>query len=261
MRVLFFGDIVGKVGRQIVIKKINDLVDKYRIDFVVANGENASHGKGLTENNYNELVNCGINAITLGNHYGNKDDINRYIDSADSLIRPANLIKKFGGVGTRVFDVNGVRIRITNILGTALMVEEVGNPYATLKEIVDSSKDEVHIVDFHAEATSEKECLAYAFDGKVSAILGTHTHVQTRDGHILKGGTAYISDIGMCGAYNGVIGFEKESVMKKTLFGQQSRFELLDKDDGLLSAVIIDISDETYKATEIFPIYQILKMG
>lgn len=260
MRVLFFGDIVGKVGRQIVIKKIDDLVDKYRIDFVIANGENASHGKGLTENNYNELVDCGVDVITLGNHYGNKDDINRYIDSAEALIRPANLIKRFGGVGTRVFNVNGVRIRITNILGTALMTEEVGNPYASLKEIVDASKGEIHIVDFHAEATSEKECLAYAFDGKISAVLGTHTHVQTRDAHVLKDGTAYISDIGMCGAYNGVIGFEKESVMKKTLFGEQSRFALLDKDDALLSAVVIDIDDETCKTREIFPIYQVYKM-
>ncbi len=261
MRILFFGDIVGKVGRQIVVAKIDEIINKYRIDFVIANGENASHGKGLTENNFNELVNCGINAITLGNHYYNKDDINRYIDDAEELIRPANIIKRFGGVGTRVFDVDGVLIRVSNLLGTALMNEEVSNPYMCLKDIIDQShENEIHIVDFHAEATSEKQCLGYAFDGLVSAIVGTHTHVQTRDAHILEGGTAYMSDIGMCGAYNGVLGFERNSVIKKTLFGEQSHFELLDKDDAIISAVVIDVDNETRKAKEIFPIYQIYKL-
>ena len=163
---------------------------------------------------------------------------------------------RVGGVGTQVFDVNGTLIRVTNILGSAFMKEEVSSPYYSLKQLVDSLEDEdsIHIVDFHAEATGEKMCFGYAFDGLVSAVFGTHTHVQTNDAKILEKGTAFISDIGMCGAANGVLGFDKSTVMAKTLFGENIRFDLDAKDKEMVNAVVVDIDEETKKAKEIITV-------
>lgn len=254
MRILFFGDVVGKVGRAALKNYLPKLVDKYQIDFVIANGENATHGKGLIEKHYYELLDAGVDAITLGNHYYSKNLIAKYIDDADALIRPLNITSSLGGVGSRLFEVNGVNIRITNILGTAFMKEEVIQPYLSLKELLDSieGEDSIHIVDYHAEATGEKMCFAYTFDGLVSAIVGTHTHIQTNDARILENGTGYITDVGMCGAYNGVLGFERTSVINKTIFGNEARFELKENDTNLINAVVIDVDDITKKCKEMF---------
>ena len=254
MKILFLGDIVGKVGRRTVINNLERLVNKYQVDFVIANGENATHGKGLIEKHYYELLDAGVDCITLGNHYLSKDQLLNYIEDADALVRPLNISKRIGGEGSRLFTVNGVNIRVTNVLGTAFMKEEVSSPYYSLKSLIDSleSEDSIHIVDYHAEATGEKMCFGYAFDGLVSAVLGTHTHVQTNDAKILPNGTAFISDVGMCGAANGVLGFEKNSVMRVTMFGEKDRFGFDEQDQGLLNAVVIDIDETTHKAREIF---------
>ena len=256
MKVLFLGDIVGKVGRRTVKNNLEKLVKKYQVDFVIANGENTTHGKGLIEKHYYELLDMGIDCITLGNHYLSKDSLLTYIDDADALVRPLNLSQRIGGEGSRLFEVNGINIRVTNILGTAFMKEEVSSPYYSLKSLIDSleSEDSIHIVDYHAEATGEKMCFGYAFDGLVSAVLGTHTHVQTNDAKIHKNGTAFISDVGMCGAANGVLGFEKESVMRVTMFGEKGRFGFDDEDQGLLNGVVIDFDDVTHKAREIIAV-------
>ena len=256
MKILFLGDIVGKVGRRTVKNNLEKLVKKYQVDFVIANGENVTHGKGLIEKHYYELLDAGVDCITLGNHYLSKDKLLDYIDDADALIRPLNISKRIGGEGSRLFEVNGVNIRVTNVLGTAFMKEEVSSPYYSLKSLIDSfeSEDSIHIVDYHAEATGEKMCFGYAFDGLVSAVLGTHTHVQTNDAKILKNGTAFISDVGMCGAANGVLGFEKDSVMKVTMFGEKGRFDFNEQDQGLLNAVVLDIDEVTKKTREIIAV-------
>ena len=256
MKILFLGDIVGKVGRRMVVNNLEKLVKKYQVDFVIANGENVTHGKGIIEKHYFELLNAGVDCITLGNHYLSKDSLLDYIEDADALVRPLNLSKRIGGEGTRLFEVNGIKIRVTNILGTAFMKEEVSSPYYTLKSLIDSldNEDSIHIVDYHGEATGEKMCFGYAFDGIVSAVLGTHTHVQTNDAKILEHGTAYISDAGMCGAANGVLGFEKESVMSVTMFGVKGRFVIDENDIGLLNGVVIDFDNITHKAREIVQI-------
>ena len=253
MKILFLGDIVGKVGRRTVANNLGKLVKKYQVDFVIANGENVTHGKGLIEKHYYELLDAGVDCITLGNHYLSKDQLLNYIEDADALVRPINISKRIGGEGSRLFEVNGVKIRVTNVLGTAFMKEEVSSPYYSLKSLIDSieSEDSIHIVDYHAEATGEKMCFGYAFDGLVSAVLGTHTHVQTNDSKILPNGTAFISDVGMCGAANGVLGFEKNSVMRVTMFGEKDRFGFDEQDQGLLNAVVIDIDEVTHKAREI----------
>jgi len=256
MKILFFGDIVGQIGRNAVKHNIEKLVKKYQIDFVIANGENATHGKGLIEKHYNELMDAGVDCITLGNHYLSKNRIVDYIDDATSLVRPYNISKRIGGEGSVCFEVNGITIRVTNILGTAFMQEEVNSPYYSLKSLIDNNEgeDSIHIVDYHAEATAEKISLAYLFDGIVSAVVGTHTHVQTNDAKILEGGTGYITDIGMCGAANGVLGFDKETVIQKTIFGQDIRFDFDKNDQEMVNAVVIDIDDMTHKCREIFPV-------
>ena len=256
MKILFIGDIVGKIGRRVIKDHLQTFVDKYHIDFVIANGENVTHGKGLLRHHYLELVDDGIDAITLGNHYDSKNDLRKYIDSTDRLIRPLNLLHPYPGEGSIVYELNGVTIRVTNVLGSVFMNEEVNNPYYSLIELINNEeKADIHIVDFHAEATGEKLCLAYALDGKVSAVLGTHTHVQTKDYKILEGGTAYISDVGMTGFADGALGFSKETVVNKIIYGEQSRFDLPSEGRGLLSAVVLDIDEFSGKCKEIFPIY------
>lgn len=247
MRILFLGDIVGRIGRNAVKHNLEKLVTKYQVDFVIANGENATHGKGLIEKHYNELIDAGVDVITLGNHYMSKNNIVSYIDEATCLIRPLNVTARVGGVGSAVFDVNGVGVRVTNILGTAFMREEVSMPYQALQELLEENdgEDVIHIVDFHAEATGEKMCFGYVFDGQVSAILGTHTHVQTNDARILPNGTAYMSDVGMCGAANGVLGFSKETVIAKTIFGSDQRFEINNDDQEMINGVVLDIDEQT----------------
>lgn len=257
MKILFIGDIVGKVGRRMVKDHLDEMVKKYHIDFVVANGENVTHGKGLLRHHYQELLDCGVDCVTLGNHYDSKNDIRKYLDSADRLVRPLNLIHEYPGSGSIVFDYDGISIRITNVLGSAMMNEEVNNPYYSLLELMSNEEEEtanIHIVDFHAEATGEKICLAYALDGKVSAVVGTHTHVQTNDARILTEGTAFISDVGMTGAYDSALGFDKDSVVKKIIYGEQSKFTLPDESKGIFSAVVLDVDPITGKAQSIIPI-------
>ena len=256
MKLLFIGDIVGKIGRRMVKEYLQTFVDKYHIDFVIANGENVTHGKGLLRHHYLELIDDGIDTITLGNHYDSKNDLRKYIDSTDRLIRPLNLLHPYPGEGSIVYELNGVTIRVTNVLGSVFMSEEVNNPYYSLIDLINNEeKADIHIVDFHAEATGEKLCLAFALDGKVSAVLGTHTHVQTRDYKILENGTAYISDVGMTGYADGALGFDKNTVVNKIVYGEQSKFDLPSDGRGLFSAVVLNIDELTGKCKEIFPIY------
>lgn len=255
MKILFIGDIVGRVGRDIVKKKLNNFVEKYDIDFVIANGENATHGKGLIRRHYEELIESGIDCITLGNHYDSKNELSRYIDDVDNLVRPANIVREYPGSGSATFLVGNTLIRVINILGSAFIKEEVSSPYFCIKEILENDEIKINIVDFHGESTSEKQSFGFAFDGQVSALLGTHTHVQTRDARVLPKGTAFISDVGMCGEKNSVIGFEKDSVVQKVIFGSENKFELSEKANGLFSAVVLNIDEITGLCKEIFPIY------
>lgn len=235
---------------------LNNFIKKYEIDFVIANGENASHGKGLLQNHYQELLDNGVDVITLGNHYDGKIEIRRYIERVSCLIRPINIVQVYPGEGTAVFDVDGISVRVTNVLGSAFMNEPVNNPYYALLETLDDEEEaNIHIVDFHAEATGEKVCLAHAFDGRVSAVLGTHTHVQTKDARIFPKGTAFISDVGMTGFSEGSLGVDIDSVSNKLLFGGQGKFIVPDEGKGIFSAVVLDIDNYTGKANSITPIY------
>ncbi len=262
MNILFIGDIVGKVGRKALKENLSFVKNKYKIDFVIANGENISNGRGMNENHYNFLIEEGVDCITLGNHYNDREEISNYLDFAEEVVRPLNLMSDFPGEGSKIFDCNGVKIRVTNLLGSAYMKEEVKDPYLSIKPIIESDTSDIHIVDFHAEATGEKKAFAYALKNSVSAVLGTHTHVQTRDAQILNTGVLYISDIGMCGSYNSVLGDEIDSVVERIIFhNENARFKLLEDDDRLFNAVILKFDDYTFKPLGIESLYIIKKKG
>lgn len=253
IKILMVGDVVSKSGRAMLETHLKAIKEKHQIDFIIANGENVTHGKGITKDMLNKLLSYGCDAITLGNHAFRKDT-HQSLFEHPSLIRPYNIHKSAPGVGTRVYEINNIKIRVTNILGQVYIGElKPTNPFDALDEIIALSDEKVHIVDFHAQATGEKMALAYEFDGKVSAILGTHTHVQTADERILEHKTAYISDVGMCGAYNSIIGSRPNEVIYKSRTGLPASFEIA-VGPGQLNAVVVSIDEETGQASEIYRI-------
>ncbi len=258
MRILFFGDVVGKQGIQALSDALPSLVEEFQPDFIIANGENASHGFGITHKDYLALREAGVDVVTLGNHWHNRGSIDDYIEDCPELIRPYNVRDYDLGSGSTTFDVNGIPVTVTNLLGTAFMKEEVSSPVFCMNDIIQASPDGIHIVDYHAESTSEKATFAYFFDGRVTAVLGTHTHVQTADARVLPKGTAFISDVGLNGNYESVIGFEPESVIQRILFGNNHPITTEQENSiPLVNAVFIEADDETYLATSIIPIYRV----
>lgn len=258
MNVLFIGDIVGKVGRKALFKNLSFIRDKYQIDFTICNGENISNGRGMNENHYDFLSDLGIDCITLGNHYKNKDDIYKVLDN-ENIIRPANLVDETKGVGSRLYDCEGVKIRVSNLLGETFMRESVHSPYEVLEEIVMNDESDIHIVDFHAETNGEKKGIAFLFKDQINALIGTHTHVQTVDAEIINGTIAYISDVGMCGAYHSILGCDAESIVKKMILKTGKSYTLPEKDDSVFSAVIITFDDLNFNPVKINPLYIIDK--
>ena len=244
IKILFFGDMVGKPGRYAVRDFLSENREKY--DFVIANVENASHGFGLTEKNYNELISYGVNCMTSGNHIWDKRDIFGFIENADKLIRPFNYPSGTKGVGSRVFDLGDYKIAVINILGKVfinvvdfqwdLVTEEIKR----LKEITP-----IVVVDFHAEATAEKICFGkYCSELGVSAFFGTHTHVQTSDETIINN-MGYITDAGFCGASDGVIGMEYETSLARFVTGIPERYEVADGKSVQVNAVEVEIEPST----------------
>ncbi len=228
IKILFIGDIIGETGRNclkfILSKKIN--IDGY--DLIVANGENLAGGKGISKNVFEEVISCGVDIITLGNHTFSRKEVLDIINHPQ-LIRPLNYPEGNPGQGyTFIKTKKGVDVCIINLLGRVFTVECLDCPFRSVAKILESviQKTKVIIVDFHAEATSEKNALGYFLDGKVSAVLGTHTHVATSDYKILPNGTGYISDVGMCGPQDSVIGLEVESVLRRFLLGVPQKFNV-----------------------------------
>ena len=230
VKVLFIGDIVGRPGRNAVKHYLGDLLssEEKPYDFIIANVENASHGFGLTEKNHNELAEIGINCFTSGNHIWDKKDIYSYINNSDRLIRPMNYPKGTYGVGYRIFEVKNTKVAVMNFLGRTFM-NPVDSPWELVEKEIEKIKQEapIVIVDFHAEATAEKICFGkFCSEYKISAVLGTHTHVQTADEKIVNDYTAYISDAGFCGAYNSVIGMSYEGSLKRLKTSLPERFDI-----------------------------------
>lgn len=224
MNILFIGDVFSSIGRDMIDRYLPQLRQKYQIDMVIANVENATHGKGLIKKHYEEFLFQGISMMTMGNHTFAKKELFDYIDEADRLVVPYNQPKALPGVGSREVMIKGKKIRVTNLLGLTFMDGKSQNPFEVIDDILKEDVSDIHIVDFHAEATSEKIALGYYLDGKVSAVLGTHTHVPTADEKILDNGTAYQSDVGMTGPYMSVIGCDHESIITRMKSGLMTPF-------------------------------------
>lgn len=252
MKVLFIGDIVGKTGRNAVRALLPVLRDRYKVDFVFANGENIAGGFGLTEDLVADLYKAGVEVITTGNHVWDKKDFVPYITKDDRVLRPLNFAPGAPGSGSIIYTLSDrTKVGVLNLSGRIFM-SPMDCPFRTAEKAVERLRQEtpVVLVDFHAEATSEKVALGYFLDGRVSAVLGTHTHVQTADEKILPNGTAYITDVGMTGPAESVIGIDVAQIIERFLTGMPARFETA-KGKGVFSGVVIEIDGSNGKATAI----------
>ncbi len=249
MKVLFIGDIVGSIGRDAVEKYLPRLKKKFAIDVVIANGENAAAGRGITHNIYNDLLQMGVDVITMGNHTWDNKDIFEFIDDAEYLIRPANFSEDAPGKGMVQISKNGTTLTVINLHGRVFLPPHE-DPFKMAEEMVAEARktSPLVFVDFHAEATSEKIALGWHLDGKASVVVGTHTHVQTADNRIYPGGTAYITDVGMTGPYDEILGMGKENVLYKFQTNMPARYEVPKKGREVLSAFFVELDDKTGKA-------------
>lgn len=252
MRILFLGDIVGAPGRNLIEENLSKLKEKYKPHIVIANGENAAGGRGINEKILKQFFSWGIHVVTMGNHTWDQKEVFDFIDNYKNLVRPANFPKGTPGVGYNVITFNEYKLAVINIQGRTFL-PPLDCPFMTVSNIIDNLKKETPniIIDFHAEATSEKQAMGWYLDGKVSAVVGTHTHVQTGDERILPKGTAYITDIGMVGPYDGILGMNREGVIEKFLTSLPQRFEVDKSGRWQINGVVIDINEKTGKAEHI----------
>jgi metallophosphoesterase (TIGR00282 family) len=244
MRLLFVGDVVGGVGRRTLEGLLPELRSRHRPDFVVANGENAAGGVGITEKVARAMLEVGVDAITLGNHAFRHRDVYGFLDREPRIVRPANYPKGNPGRGHTVVEANGARLAVANLSG-ALFLDAVRSPFseadALLAELAGAA--EHVLLDFHAEATSEKVAMGWHLDGRVTACLGTHTHVPTADARVLPGGTAYVTDVGMTGPRGGVIGVERGLALERFITQMPVKFET-SEEDPWLNGVVIEAGDD-----------------
>ena len=252
MNILFIGDIVGRPGRELIRVGLRALVDRYSLDLVIANAENSAAGFGITKDIGDTLLEWGVDVMTSGNHIWDKKEAMPYIAGEPRLLRPANYPAGVPGRGSYVAQTgDGRAVGVINVMGRVFMLN-IDDPFAVVLREIEAirHRTRVIIVDFHAEATSEKVAMGWHLDGKVTAVLGTHTHVQTADERILPGGTAYLTDAGMTGPHDSIIGMEKEPSLARFLNAMPSRFEPATGNPRLNGAVI-EADDKTGRATSI----------
>jgi metallophosphoesterase (TIGR00282 family) len=238
VRIFVIGDIVGKAGRNILASKLPGLIDREKIDVVIANGENSAGGMAMTPEVTRELFSRGINVITSGNHVWNNNDILQIIDADLNFLRPANYPPDASGKGYCIINFKGINVCVINLMGRVLM-SILDCPFRKFDEIYAKVKNDSHIiiVDFHAEATSEKQALGWYIDGRASVMFGTHTHVQTADERILPNGTGYITDIGMTGAFDSVIGMKIDNAVRFLISQTKAKFETAEENPGINGAI------------------------
>ncbi|MEA5026359.1 MAG: TIGR00282 family metallophosphoesterase [Erysipelotrichaceae bacterium] len=236
IRILFIGDIVGRSGRSVVKAQLENIKTQYKPDFIIANGENAAHGKGITPKIFHELLSLGINVVTMGNHTYAKNNIYDIIEDPQ-LVRPLNLLPNDCGEGVRYFQVKGETIGVINVIGEVFMERDVTNPYQSIDGILRPGVN--YIVDFHGEATSEKAIFTYHYQQELCAVIGTHTHIQTADERLING-CAFISDVGMCAAYDSILGRDLNEVLRNTILKEKTTYQTAEG-PGIFCGVIIDI--------------------
>lgn len=251
MRILAIGDLIGNAGIKEMKNQIGKIKEEEKIDFVIVNGENSAEGMGITEKNFKDILEQNIDVITMGNHTWAKKDIFKFIDHP-KLIRPANYPENVVGKGYGIYECKGKKVAVINLIGRVSISILTENPFLKVKNIIEKIKNNVDIilVDFHAEATAEKLAMGYYLDGKVSAVFGTHTHVQTADEKILPKGTAYITDIGMTGPKNSVIGMDISASLKRFETTLPERYKIAEG-ECIFNGVIFEINDENNQVRKI----------
>lgn len=251
MKILAVGDIVGTAGVNELKIKLKGIKEKENIDFIIVNGENSAEGMGITEKNFNDIISQGVDVVTMGNHTWGKKDIFKFIDNP-KIIRPANYPEGVVGKGYNIYKCKDKKIAVINLMGRVDINILTENPFLRARKIIEKIQDQVDIIiiDFHAEATAEKIALAYYFDGKVTAIFGTHTHVQTADEQILPNGTGYITDIGMTGPKYSVIGMDIKASIKRFETTLPEKYKIAEG-ECIFNGVIFEVDDKTSKVTNI----------
>lgn len=251
MNILAVGDIVGNSGVNKLKSELKDIKAKYNIDFCIVNGENAAEGMGITKKNFDDIILAGADCITMGNHTWGKKEIFTFIDDP-KILRPLNYPEGVCGKGYNIFECNNKKIAVINAMGRAEINVQTENPFIQIQKVIDKIKKEVDIIvlDFHAEATAEKEAMGYFLDGKATIVFGTHTHVQTADEKILEKGTAYITDIGMTGPKNSVLGMDKEAALKRFLTALPEKYRVA-TGETMLNGCVFKINDETNTVMDI----------
>jgi 2',3'-cyclic-nucleotide 2'-phosphodiesterase len=259
MRLLFLGDMVGKTGRTAVWEKLPRLIADFKLDFVIVNGENAAGGFGITEEIFRATIEAGADVVTTGNHVWDQREALTFAPREERFLRPLNYPRGTPGRGAGLFIArNGARVMVANIMGRVFMQPELDDPFTAVERELQAcplgEQADVAVIDFHAEATSEKMCFAHFVDGRASLVVGTHTHQPTADHQILNGGTAYITDAGMCGDYDSSLGMDKEEPLNRFLSKvPKGRFEAANG-PATLCGVGVQISDRTGLAEEIAPL-------
>jgi metallophosphoesterase (TIGR00282 family) len=252
IRLLFLGDIVGRPGRELIRKGLASLIEHYSVDLVIANAENAAAGRGITRDIGDQLLSWGVDVMTSGNHIWAQREAIDYIGTEARLLRPANFPAGVPGNGSYLArTAQGRPVGVINVMGRVFM-QELDNPFTRVLDEIEAlrTRTRIILVDFHAEATSEKVAMGWHLDGKVTAVVGTHTHVQTADEQILPGGTAYLTDVGMTGPHDGVIGVERAAVIDKFLRGMPVRMETA-AGNPRLNGILIAADETTGRATSI----------
>ncbi|MBQ8029726.1 MAG: TIGR00282 family metallophosphoesterase [Clostridia bacterium] len=251
MNILVLGDVVSQSGCDLIRKKLPALKKLKNIDFTIANAENSAKGNGVTPLSAEHLFTSGVDFLTTGNHAFRRSEIYDFLDSRDDIIRPYNFPASTPGKGVSVVDTGKYRLAIINLMGTMYM-ENLENPFfAADKALRETDGCKIILVDFHAEATSEKKAMGHYLDSKVSAVFGTHTHVQTADECILSGGTGYITDLGMCGPGDSVLGVKKEIVIKKFTSLMPQRFETADRNECFINGCIFSVDEKSGKCIDV----------
>jgi len=258
LKILFVGDIVGRLGRRAVVSIIPSIKDEYQLDFIVANGENIAHGVGVTQTTVDEVLSSGIDLLTSGNHIFRKASYKDIVEEEDyKVIRPANYPSGVLGYGYKLLKKNNKKIIVTNLMGRIFFRESLDDPFAKLDELLANYKEQYKedcppiIVDWHTEATSEKAALAWYSDGRVSAVLGTHTHVMTADEKILPHGTAFISDVGMVGARDSILGVEKDGPINMMRTQIPCQFKYPETGIAKFNAVFLEVDSVSRKTLKI----------
>jgi len=261
MNILFFGDLVGRPARNILKQVLLNYKKKYKIDLTIANADNLAHGKGVTKNTTKEMTEAGVDVLTCGDHiWDTSESLDMLKEGGHNILYPANFPDIDDESSYRIIKVGSCKVLVINLMGRVFIGNNPDCPFRKADEIIKQNKADIIIIDFHAEATSEKRALGFYLNGRVSAVLGTHTHIQTADEEILDGGTAYISDVGMVGPKDSILGCDKNIVIEQMLKQRKFHYEIANDENILINAVVIDIDEKSGKAKSINRLNEIVKI-